>query len=320
MVETQTKRKVKILHTDNGMKFCLNEFDEFCSNDGMVRHHAIPYTPQQNGVVERMNRTIISRTHCMLSNAKMHRCFWAEAASSACYLINRSPSVPLDKKTPIEVWSGSPADYSELRVFSCTAYAHIDNEKLEPRVVKCIFLGYGSGVKAYKLWNPETKVLLSRNVLFNKAVMFYDSSSTDISDAIDSPNISDDEQQRIGMQVEHAKENENVVPETNNDDVYVPSSSPIVQQPSWPIVADRPKRNITPPNHLIEECDIVHYALSCAEQVEHDDEPTTYTKAIASVDKEKWLGAMQEEMQSLEKNGTRDVVRLPKQNKDVHCK
>jgi transposase InsO family protein len=92
-----------MLRTDNGMEFCSNEFDEFCSNDGMVRHHTIPYTPQQNGVAERMNRTIILRAHCMLSNAKMHRYFWAEAASTACYLINRSPSIPLDKKTPIEV-------------------------------------------------------------------------------------------------------------------------------------------------------------------------------------------------------------------------
>jgi hypothetical protein len=162
----------------------------------------------------------------------MQRCidiFWAEAASTACYLINRSPSIPLDKKTPIEVWSGSPANYSELRVFGCTAYAHIDNGKLEPRAVKCIFLGYGSGVKAYKLWNPKTKkVLLSMNVIFNEAVMFYDSPSTDISNDIDSPNVSDDEQRRIGVQVEHAKENENVVPETNNDNVYVPPSPPIV--------------------------------------------------------------------------------------------
>ena len=177
------------------MEFCLNEFDEFCSNDGMVRHHTIPYTPQQNGVAERMNMTIISRARCMLSNAKMHRSFWAEAASTACYLINRSPSVPLDKKTPIEVWSGSPADYSDLRVFGCTAYAHVDNGKLEPRAVKCIFLGYGSGVKAYRLWNPETKkIVLSRNVVFNEAVMFNDSPSTDISDAIDSPDVSDDDE------------------------------------------------------------------------------------------------------------------------------
>jgi hypothetical protein len=97
--------------------------------------------------------------------------------------------------------------------------------------------------------------------------------------------------------VEHAKENENVVPETNNDDVYVSPSPHIFQQPSWSIAAGRPKRNIAPPNSLIEECDIVHYALSCAEQVEHDAELATYTEATASVDKEKWLGAMQKEMQ-----------------------
>ena len=60
----------------------------------------------------------------MMSNAGMGRCFWAEAASTACYLINRSPSIPLDKKTLIEVWSGSSADYLQLRVFGCTAYAH----------------------------------------------------------------------------------------------------------------------------------------------------------------------------------------------------
>jgi hypothetical protein len=72
-------------------------------------------------------------------------------------LINRSPSIAIDKKTPIEVWSGSPADYSHLRVFGCTTYAHVDNGKLEPTAVKCIFLGYQSSVKDYKLWNPQTQ-------------------------------------------------------------------------------------------------------------------------------------------------------------------
>jgi hypothetical protein len=104
-------------------------------------------------------------------------------------LINRSSSIPLDKKTPIEVWSGTPADYSQLRVFGCTAYAHVDNGKLEPRAVKCIFLGYGSGVKVYKLWNPKTKrILMGRNVVFNEAIMFTDSQTAD-------SNVSDDEQQ-----------------------------------------------------------------------------------------------------------------------------
>ena len=98
----------------------------------------------------------------MLSNAGLHRRFRAEAASTAYYLINRSPSIALNKKTPIEVWSGSPADYSQLRVFCCTVYPHVDNGKLEPRAVKCIFLGYKSGVKGFKLWNPKTQKVFIR--------------------------------------------------------------------------------------------------------------------------------------------------------------
>ena len=180
MIERQTEKKVKVLRTDNGGEFCSDVFDDYCRKEGIVRHHTIPYTPQQNGVAERMNRTIISKARCMLSNAHMNKRFWAEAANTACYLINRSPSIPLNKKTPIEVWSGTPADYSHLRVFGCTAYAHVDNGKLEPRAIKCLFLGYGSGVKGYKLWNTETKkTFMSRSVVFNESVMFIDSLSTD---------------------------------------------------------------------------------------------------------------------------------------------
>ncbi|KAI3779398.1 hypothetical protein L2E82_09115 [Cichorium intybus] len=144
MVENQTGKKVKKLRTDNGMEFCSNEFNSYCKLEGIVRHYTVSHTPQQNGVAERMNRTIISKARCMLSNARLSKRFWAEAASTACYLINMSPSIPLDKKTPIEVWSGSPANYSDLRIFGSLAYAHVDNGKLEPRAIKCIFLGYKS--------------------------------------------------------------------------------------------------------------------------------------------------------------------------------
>ena len=151
MIERQTEKKVKELRTDNGGEFCSDAFDDYCRKEGVVRHHTIPYTPQQNGVAERMNRTIILKARCILSNVRMSKHFWAEAANTACYLINRSPSIPLNKKTPIEVWSGTPADYSHLNVFGCTIYAHVDNGKLEHRAIKCLYLGYGSGVKGYKL-------------------------------------------------------------------------------------------------------------------------------------------------------------------------
>ena len=143
-----------MVQADNGGEFCSDAFDDYCRKEGIVRHHTIIYTLQQNGVAERMNRTIISKARCMLSNTHMNKHFWAEAANTACYLINRLPSISLNKKTPIEVWSSTPVDYSHLRVFGCTTYAHVDNGKLEPRAIKCLFLGYGSGVKRYKLWNP----------------------------------------------------------------------------------------------------------------------------------------------------------------------
>jgi len=98
MIENQTKKKVKKLHTDNGMEFYSDEFNAHCKSQGIVRHYTIPYTPQQNGVAGRMNRTIISRVRCMLSNAGLNRRFWAKAASTAFYLINHSPSILLIRK------------------------------------------------------------------------------------------------------------------------------------------------------------------------------------------------------------------------------
>ena len=104
-----------------------------CMKKGIVRHHTVRHTPQHNGVAERMNRTLMEKVKCMLSNAQLPKSFWAEATSTACYLINRSPSVAIEKKTLQEVWFGSPPTYSDLKIFRCPAYAHVDNGKLEPR-------------------------------------------------------------------------------------------------------------------------------------------------------------------------------------------
>ncbi|RLM60992.1 retrotransposon protein, putative, Ty1-copia subclass [Panicum miliaceum] len=323
MIERQTERKVKLLRTDNGGEFCSDVFNDYCRQEGIVRHHTIPHTPQQNGVAERMNRTIISKARCMLSNARMSKRFWAEAANTACYLINRSPSIPLNKKTPIEVWSSSPADYSQLRVFGCTAYAHVDNGKLEPRAIKCLFLGYGSGVKGYKLWNPETgKTFMSRSVVFNESVMFNDSLSSD-----HVPDNSEKELRHMSVQVEHVDDEvaTQLEPVDDHDnevaDDDVQHSPPVLQlEEELPIAHRRSKRSCGPPARLIEECNLTSYTLSCAEQVENTHEPATYTEAISCDDREKWISAMHEEMQSLEKNCTWEVVPLPEKKKIVRCK
>ncbi|GAA0184262.1 hypothetical protein LIER_31550 [Lithospermum erythrorhizon] len=119
LVENQTGKKVKRLRTDNGLEFCSSEFDEFGKAEGIARHHTVRHTPQQNGVAERMNQTLLERTRCMLSNAGLTRMFWAEAVNTACYLINRGPHTGINLKTPIELWSNKSADYTESLWLHC---------------------------------------------------------------------------------------------------------------------------------------------------------------------------------------------------------
>jgi len=74
----------------------------------------------------------------------------------------------------MEVWSGRPADYSNLKVFGALAFAHVRQDKLDARVVKCIFIGYPEGVKGYKLWKMEpggSKFIISRDVTFDETCM-----------------------------------------------------------------------------------------------------------------------------------------------------
>jgi len=163
LVENQTEKKIKVLRTDNGGDFCSKEFEEFCKKCGISWKNSTPYTPQQNGVAERMNKMLMERERSMLSCVGLGQEFWAEAVDTACYLVNRSPSLALEDKTPQEVWTGKKPSLSHLRVFGCDAHVHVLKEKqtkLDSKSKKCIFIGYKDGLKGYKLWNPVTRKVL----------------------------------------------------------------------------------------------------------------------------------------------------------------
>jgi transposase InsO family protein len=89
-----------VLRTDNGREFCGNEFEELCKKCGIARQKTTPYTPQHNGVAERMNMMLMEKTRCMLNGVGLGKKLWAEAVGTTCYLVNRSPSSTLDDKTP----------------------------------------------------------------------------------------------------------------------------------------------------------------------------------------------------------------------------
>ena len=118
------------------------EFNQLYKEYGIARYLTVRYTLQQNGVAERMNRTLLEKVRCMLSFSKLSKCFWGEALSTACYLVNRSPLAALGLRTPMEIWSGVKSSYKFLRIFGCEAYYHVKEGKLDLRAKKGIFLGY----------------------------------------------------------------------------------------------------------------------------------------------------------------------------------
>ena len=103
MVETQTGRKIKKLRSDNGGEYRYDPFLKVCREEGIVRHFTVRGTPQQNGVAECMNRTLVTKVRCMLSHAGLSKAFWAEAVNYGSHLINILPTIRIDGKTPTKV-------------------------------------------------------------------------------------------------------------------------------------------------------------------------------------------------------------------------
>lgn len=131
-VELEKGCKVKCLRTDNGLEYLSKEFDNFRKERGIKRHRSIPLNPQQNGVAERANRTIIERVRCMLFSSGLGKRFWGEVASTAVYLLNKCPSSSINGDTPDFRWYGKHSSYAGLRTFGCKVFAHIRQGKLDP--------------------------------------------------------------------------------------------------------------------------------------------------------------------------------------------
>ena len=147
----------------------------------MFGHQTIRHTPQQNGVAEHMNWTLQERTCCMLFNASLLKDFWADAIAIAYYLVNCSLSSSIECKTMEEVWSNHSVDYSNLKIFGCSAYVCVDDGKLEPRSKKYIFVGYALGVKGYRLWcldHQSPKIFIEKDVVYHEFAMLSSSGDT----------------------------------------------------------------------------------------------------------------------------------------------
>ena len=290
--EESSRYKLKVLRTDNGGEFTSTEFQEYLQQEGIKHELTVPKTPEQNGVAERMNRTLVETTRSMLFGAKLPQRFWAEALSTAVYLRNRSPTKAVKNITPYEAWFGEKPRVDHLRVFGSTVYAHIPKDergKLDSKAQKCVLLGYGSETKGYRLYDQTKKrVFLSRDVIFNEQ---------EVNGLSDESLNSEEPLPLVEVQLPSL--------ETSNDESTKETEAECEEPPD----AQRVETPIARQSERVRQRpDYYGVWVKCVEQL--DPEPTSVTEALSCPEKEEWKKAMNSEMESISDNKVKDLGEL----------
>lgn len=163
---------IKCLRIDRGGEFTSNEFKEYCETNGIKRQLTVAYTPQQNGVVERINRTMMNMVRSLLVQKNVPRKLWAKVVNWAFYLLNRFLTSSVKKMMPKEAWCGVNPSVEHLRVFGFIAHAHVPDArrtKLKDKSHCCVLLGVIEESKAYRLYNHISKrIRISWDVIFEE--------------------------------------------------------------------------------------------------------------------------------------------------------
>ena len=172
--ENSVGYKMKCVRSDRGGEFLAAAFKNTCEEAGIKRQLTAPYSPQQNGVVERRNRTVMEMARSLLKSMNVPGAFWGEAVRHSVHLLNRLPTKPMGYRTPFEAWNGRKPQLGHFRVFGCKAHVrpatpHL--KKLDDRSVPMVYFGVEEGSKAHRLYNPQTKkIVVSRDVIFEESV------------------------------------------------------------------------------------------------------------------------------------------------------
>lgn len=157
-VETHFNNKIERLRCDGGGEYCSNVFKQYLKERGVVVEYTAAYNPEQTGVAERMNRTIMDRVRSMMAEANADDKLWGEAVMAATYLVNRSPTVALNSKTPFEMYFGRKPDVGNLRVWGCRAYVHVPKQRRKKKIANVAVPGMmvGYEINGYRILTPMT--------------------------------------------------------------------------------------------------------------------------------------------------------------------
>ncbi|POM69237.1 Hypothetical protein PHPALM_14496 [Phytophthora palmivora] len=304
LYENQWGRRIEYLRSDNGTEFSNKAMEKICQTNSILHQKTVLYSSQQNGVVERMNRTIMEKARSMLHYKGVSTAWWAEAVSTAVYLINRSTNSIHSTRTPFELTYKMKPSLDHLRVFGSIGYAHIDKSKrakLEPKSFKGMLLGYSDDSKGYRVFDLGS----------NKAKV-----STDAEDSVqvqqaqqpvgDMPKESQEEQtEDVEMQEVHPQQapvqelvRARINNDLNNDDHF------------WPPFPKRPR--------IDEDSLLAEAVLTYAADVGDTNEaPTTYQQAMQSNEASEWIKAVNAELKAHADNSCMNSIRVVLSNSDL---
>nr|GEU47325.1 zinc finger, CCHC-type [Tanacetum cinerariifolium] len=298
-VENQLGKTIKSLRSDRRGEYMSQEFLDHLKDHGIIAHRNPLYTPQHNRVSEKRNRTLLDMVRSMMSQTTLPKSFWDYALKTIARILNMVPTKKVEN-TPYKVWHEQAPKLSYLKVWGCEALVKRDTltkpDKLKPRSIKCIFIGYPKETMGYSFYYPpENKVLVARNAKFLENSLITQVASGSLED------------------LEIIQE-EDTHPSIDTSLNYEEDDLEIDKSQSDIIPIRRSTRTRHAPNRMSLYID--------AEEHELGDlcEPANYKAALLDHESEKWLNAMNVEMQSMKDNEVWVLVELPPNVKTVGSK
>ena len=298
LADTAPFGKIKRIRSDNGTEFTSKNFKSLLRENGIKHELSAPYSPHQNGTVERAWRSLFDMARCLLLEANLPKTLWTYAVMASAYIRNRCFNPRLGK-TPFEALTGKRPNLGNMHMFGSTCFAYVQNaRKLDARSKRGVFVGYDRESPAYLIYYPDlNKVERVRCVKFQGQTI----SQTEIEAGEDFPSTP---VQRVATerteQADQPQENENVTENNDNE----PEGN-----------TRYPTRIRNKPRHLEEYVlddeidDSVNYTVDYCYRVANI--PTTYDEAVNSLETSKWKKAMEDEITALNDNDTYDLVMPP---------
>lgn len=348
LFENEFRYKIKRFRSDNGTEFVNRVVENLFKTKGIVHELTVSYTPEQNGRIEREMRTVVESARTMIIQSGLGKELWAEAVNTAVFTINRTGKSKVSGKTPYELLYNKCFDVTLLREFGTKVCTHVPKQlrlKWDSKSKLGVFVGYGDYTKGYRVWDSNTRrVETCRDVVFIKnkeevvkmnispRILLTDEDVIEQEPPLDKDNKEQNQKDKqlelqeenkeieieeckeveqqedgIGSNVEDERSSEVDLMEEYLEEEFLDAE----EERSEEKTISRNRRQVKKPVWTKD------YEMALIAQ---GTEQLTYEEAVSGEHKEKWLKAIEVELEALNKNNTWKEVSLPEGKKLIDTK